>query len=111
MTETPPRGLEWTIAPFGRVLALSLALVSLGVSLYVGYRYTGLVDCLSAQALANQQRTAAIAAATDAERDADLALLRGGLSPENLQREAISAREYTDKVRAAHPAPPVSPCK
>lgn len=111
MTEVPPRGLEWTLAPIGRILALTLATVSLLVSLYVGYRYTGLVDCLSDQALTAQQRTSALAAATDAEREADLALLRGGLDDPTLQQRAVTAREMTDRVRAAHPAPPVKPCR
>lgn len=111
MSDTPPRGLEWTLAPFGRILALSLAIVSLIVSLYVGYRYTGLVDCLRDQTLSAQQRTSALAAATDAEREADLALLKGGLDLIELQRASIAARQNTDKVRAAYPAPPVKPCK
>lgn len=110
MTETPPRGLEWTVAPFGRVLALSLALVSLLISIYVGWRYTGLVDCLSAQDLADQRRTSAIASATDAERAADLALLRNP-EDERLRLADIAARENTDRVRSAYPAPAVESCR
>ena len=105
----PPRGLGWTVAPFGRILSFALAVIALSVSVYVGYRYTALVDCLNAQDVADQRRTAAIARATDVERRADLALIRGPASGE-LRDAAISARENTDSVRREHPAPDVKPC-
>lgn len=111
MTETPPRGLGWTVAPTGRVLALLLAVVSLAVSFYVGWRQVRLVDCLKQQAVADQRRTAAIAGATDIERSADLALIKGGPDVAELRRSAIAARENTDRVRARYPAPPPEPCK
>lgn len=112
-SDAPPRGLGWTIAPFGRLLSFTLAVVALCVSMYVGYRYVGLVDCLRERNADNQKRTAAIAAATDSERRADLALLRS--SPDARERErlralAVAAREHTDDVRAAHPAPETEPC-
>lgn len=114
-SDPPPRGLGWTIAPFGRVLSFILAVVALMVSMYVGWRYIGLVDCLSDRDLADQRRTAAIARATDAERRADLDLIRGGsLAPaerERLRALAVAARENTDRVRAEHPAPVVQSCK
>lgn len=114
-TDPPPRGLGWTIAPIGRLLSFALAVVALVVSMYVGYRYIGLVDCLSDRDLADQRRTSAIARATDAERRADLDLIRGGaLAPperERLRALAVSARENTDRVRAEYPAPAVESCK
>lgn len=91
-------------------VAFVLAVVSLAVSGYVGYRYVGLVDCLSGRDLADQRRTAAIAAATDQERRADLALIRGEGEPAKLRADALAAREHTDEVRRTHPAPPVTAC-
>lgn len=111
MNQVPPRGFGWTIAPFGRVLAISIALVSLLLSIYVGWRQVELTECLKAQADEAQRRTAAIASATDLERQADLALIKGGANPGDLRARAIAARENTDAVRLAHPAPPVKPCK
>lgn len=108
MTETPPRGLEWTIAPFGRVLALSLALVSLGLSIFFGFKQNQLIDCLAAQDLADQRRTSAIASATDAERVADLENLLKATA--ETKQDLIAARRYSDRVRAANPAPDVEPC-
>lgn len=95
------------------VVAFSLAVVSMFVSGYVGYRYVRLVDCLAGQALSDQQRTAAIAAATDDERRADLDLLRGAGTPDvvQLRAAAIAAREHTDQVRREHPAPSVKSCR
>lgn len=111
MTEEPPRGLSWTVAPVGRLLVLSLAMASLLISIYVGYRYTTLVDCLNERDLADQSRTSAIAGATDAEREADLRLLIGEGDPEQLRRDSVAAREATSQVRARYPAPAVQPCR
>lgn len=95
------------------IVALPLAVASLVMSGYISYRHSGLTTCLAELALTDQERTAAIAAATDAERRADLALLRGAGTAEvvNLRIAAIVAREHTDRVRAEHPAPPVKPCR
>ncbi len=108
----PPRGLRWTDAPSGRLIATALAVVSLVVSLYVGYRYVGLIDCLQSRDTADQTRTAAIAAATDAERIAQANLIATAGTPEAAgAREAVlRAYAHTDKVRAANPAPKVVPC-
>lgn len=110
----PPRGLGWTATWPARALATFLAVISLVVSLYVGYRYVALVDCLRAGAVADQRRTAAIADATDAERAADLALLAGptpgGPDGAELRRVDIAARQHTDAVRAANPPSVVVPC-
>lgn len=95
------------------LVAFSLAVISFVVSGYIGYRYVGLVDCLAAQALADQKRTAAIAAATDQERRADLDLLRGAGTADvvQLRTAAIAAREHTDQVRRENPAPAVKSCR
>lgn len=108
-TPAPP-GLRWLAGSFGRVLVALLAVASLVTSMYVGYRYTGLVNCLQERDLADQRRTAAIAAATDRERQADLALIRGQGDNAELRRAALTAREATDRTRAEHPAPAVQPC-
>lgn len=109
-----PRGLGWADTYPARAVAVGLAIVSILVSLYVGYRYVGLVDCLRDRAAADQRRTAAIAAATDTERRADLALIQGpvaaGPSAHELREAAIAARRHTDSVRAANPAPVAVPC-
>lgn len=111
MSEVPPRGLRWTITPYGRALTIMIAVVSLVVSMYVGYRYVGLVDCLRDSSLADKQRTAAISAATDAERAADLALIEGSAADgRQLRENSVAARKNTDRVRAANPAPAVEPC-
>lgn len=95
------------------MVAFFLAVISMVVSGYVGYRYVRLVDCLAAQALADQRRTAAIALATDQERRADLDLLRGAGTPEvvRLRAAAIAAREHTDLVRRENPPPVVTSCR
>ncbi len=86
--------------------ALSLMLVT-----YLYYLRAEQGDCLAEQNLATQRRAAAIAAATDAERKADMMLLLGGPSSESLRAAAVKARVETDKVRAANPAPVFEPCK
>ncbi|HYD28890.1 hypothetical protein [Brevundimonas sp.] len=90
-----------------------LALVSLVVSMYVGYRYVGLIDCLQRQAAADANRTKAIAEVTDRERAADLALIMGPTAERSaaaLREAATEARRETDRVRAANPAPTAVPC-
>lgn len=69
-----------------------------------------LVSCLYGQQVASALRTSALADATDRERAADLALIRGPAS-DQLRERAIAAREHTDRVRAEYPAPPVNPCR
>ena len=95
------------------LVAFVLAVASMLVSGYVGYRYVRLVDCLAGQDLADQKRTAAIALATDQERRADLALLQGAGTAEvvKLRAAAIAAREHTDQVRAENPPPAVKSCR
>lgn len=105
-----PRGFRWADQPVGRAIVTVLAIVSLVLSLYVGYRYVGLIDCLRERAVADGVRTKAISDATDIERRADLALLSSPGRPGNVSRAellaaAIDARQHTDRVRAANPAP------
>ena len=110
----PPRGLRWTDTNTARIGAQFLAVLSLLVSLYCGWRYVGYVDCLRDSSAADQRRTSAIAAATDAERRADLALVQGpresALTAAELRAADIAARQHTDAVRAANPAPPPTAC-
>lgn len=112
--DPPPRGLGWTVSPFGRVVSLTLAVIALGLSVYVNVLRIELAECLADRDLADQKRTAAIAAATDDERLADLALLKGAHENEfkrdELRKLTIKAREHTDRVRLANPAPKVRPC-
>jgi len=89
-------------------IALGMAVISLLMAMFVTYQQYDLVSCLADRDAEVRIRTSAIAAATDAERIADLRLLRDG-TPEARQA-AISARANTDRVRAAHPAPNVEPC-
>lgn len=107
----PPRGLRWADAWPARITVIILAAVCLITTSYLVYRYTSLTRCLSDRDTEDQRRTVAIAVATDAERRADLALIRGGPDPHALRAAAIAAREHTDQVRADHPAPPVRPCQ
>jgi len=103
LPNSPPHGFRWIVGTAGRILGQVLALASLAMSLYFGYRYVGLTTCLQESALADQRRTSVIAAATDVERAADLHLLRvGGASA---REAAIEAREATDRARAQYPAP------
>lgn len=89
-------------------VALALAMLSLIMAMYVTYRQYDLTNCLAKRDAEARTRTSAIAVATDAERIADLHLLRVG-TPE-ARAEAIAARGITDRVRAEHPAPDIEPC-
>lgn len=113
-SQPAPRGFRWADSPIGRTIVMLLAVLSLALSLYVGYRYVHLINCLQDVATADAKRTAAIADATDAERAADLALLMGpqpgGPSAAALRAADVEARKHTDTVRAAYPAPPAVPC-
>jgi hypothetical protein len=111
-----PRGFRWADRPVGRAIVTVLAIVSLLLSLYVGYQYAGLIDCLRDGAVADDIRTKRIADATDVERRADLALLMGvpptvsdpdarRKAADSLRQATIDARQATDRVRAANPAP------
>lgn len=104
----PPRGLRWTDAPAGRAIVTVLALVTLVLTLYLGFRYQRLVDCLRDNAAADARRTAALAVATDAERIADRQLLIGGADPIELRKASLEARRVTDEVRASNPPRSVS---
>lgn len=104
-----PRGFRWADQPIGRAIVTVLAILSLVLSLVVGYQYVGLINCLQARAVADGERTKRIADATDVERRADLALLMGvkpgGPSRAELLAAAVQARQHTDAVRAQNPAP------
>ncbi len=91
--------------------AYALSAIALVMVTYLYWLRAEQGDCLAAQNLATQRRAAAIAAATDAERKADMVLLLGGPGDEQLRAAAVKARVETDKVRAANPAPVFEPCK
>jgi hypothetical protein len=85
-----------------------LAIAALLTSIYVGYRYVDLIGCLAEQGAASARRTASVAAATDAERVAELRMLQ---NPSAETRAAtITAYEVTAKIRAANPAPSAQSC-
>lgn len=110
----PPRGLRWTDAGLTRALTTLLAILGLLLAIYVGYRQQVYINCVADQQRADQQRTAAIARATDDERIADRRLLSGpvpgGPSAEQLKQGSIAARATTDAVRAENPPPPPGAC-
>lgn len=112
--DTPPRWLRWADTSGTRAVATIAALVAMGGSGLLFFRLQDVVDCLAAQQRADAQRTAVIAAATDAERRADAALVAGptpgGPDTAELRRLDIEARDHTDQVRAANPAPAVTSC-
>lgn len=85
-----------------------LAIAALLLSLYVGYRYVALIDCLATQGAAGAKRTQAVAAATDAERIAELRLLQNPTA--ETRAATVTAYEVTAKIRAANPAPPAVSC-
>jgi len=91
-----------------------IAIVALVLSGLLLLRLQRYVDCVAEQQNADARRTAAIASATDAERRADAALVRGpepgGPSGAELRRLDVAARESTDRVRAANPPPPPQDC-
>lgn len=105
--ETPPRWLAWTDKATTRAATTLIAIIALLLSFGLLVRLQALVDCNTDANRADAKRTAAIAAATDGEREADLALIVGarpaGPSAEQLRAAAVAARQYTDRVRAANP--------
>jgi len=106
-TPAPP-GLKWLGGPVGRVIAMSLAIVALGLSIYVGYRYNTLVDCLKGNDATDSTRTKAIAAATDAERVAETAWLQvddddASTTRTAAKQEMLRTRAEVDRVRKANP--------
>lgn len=109
----PPRGLGWTDNPTGRGIVTLLSIFTLLLTLFVGYQYVELVDCLNDHAIAAAVRTKKLSDATDAERTADRLLLAGAPTREDreqLRLNALRARENTDAVRRANPPPPEEPC-
>lgn len=103
--DRPPRGLRWVEQWPSKALVILLAVISLSLSIYVAGQYVTFVDCLRRNDRADQQRTAAIATATDAERKQQ-ALLLAATTPaaaHEAKRAVIRAYAETDRVRAANP--------
>lgn len=101
----PPRGLGWLNSPWTRLAAFLLVLVSIGLTLYVGYRYVALADCLRTNDDADSKRTSVIATATDAERKAQRVLIAARTPTEAAaaRSDALAAYDATDRARAANP--------
>lgn len=112
--DTPPRWLRWANTSGARATTTIIAIFALTLSVMFGVRLQLYVNCVGDQQNADARRTAAIAAATDAERRADAALVAGpvpgGPSAAELRRLDVEARSYTDKVRAENPPPPERAC-
>jgi len=112
--DNPPRWLRWANTSGARATTTVIAMIALLVSGYLFFRLNELVTCIAAQQRADAMRTSLIAAATDAERRADAALVAGpqpgGPDGRELRRLDVAAREHTDAVRAANPPPQVDPC-
>lgn len=110
----PPRWLRWANTSGARATTTVIAIVALLMSGMLLLRLQRYVDCVADQQNADAVRTAAISAATDLERRADAALVRGPLAggpdKEELRRLDVEAREHTDRVRAANPPPPPRQC-
>lgn len=104
----PPRGLRWTATAAARGITTLLALATLAMAIFLGVRQQLYISCVGDQQRADAARTAAISAATDAERAADQRLL----ADPDAERvaAALAARQHTDRVRAEHPAPPPRRC-
>lgn len=114
LPEEPPRWLAWAGTPTMRAITTVVALIAFAVAGVSGYRLQSLGDCLAEQQRADARRTAVIAAATDAERRADAALVAGpqpgGPDGRELRQADVAARQHTDAVRAANPPLPLNPC-
>jgi len=112
--EDPPKWLAWAGTPTARAATTAIALLALIVSGVLGARLIAFTQCVAEQQAADAKRTAVIAAATDAERRADAALVAGprpgGPDGATLRRLDVEARRHTDEVRAANPPLPLDPC-
>ena len=107
----PPRGFRWLDSFVTRLAVFALVLVSIGLTLYVGYRYVALTDCLQRNDAADSRRTSAIATATNGERTAQRILIAADTPAEAAEAryDVLKAYDATDRVRAANP-PNTRPC-
>lgn len=95
----------------GRITTL-FALASLLAAAGIGFRQTAYINCVGDQSHAAGVRTAAIAKATDNEREAQRRLLANAnpSAGPSLRAAVLDAYAATDVVRAAYPPAEPSPC-
>lgn len=110
----PPAWLRWANTAAARSITTITAIVALLLSIVVMSRLQAYVGCVADQQAMNDERTRALAAATDAERVADTALIAGpqpgGPDIAALRAASLAARNVTDQVRRQNPPPPVRRC-
>lgn len=111
--EHPPKWLAWANTSVARAVTTAIAIVGLVAAAVIGAQWQTYTTCVADQQALADERTRAIAVATDAERQADMRKLAGpqeGPEAERLRAEAIAARAVTDRVRASNPPPPARDC-
>lgn len=110
--ENPPAGLRWANTTAARSVTTIMAVIALALSAFLLYRLDDYVDCIADQQSRSDERSRALAAATDVERAADTAALAGVGKPdaERLRQAAVAARAVTDQVRRQNPPPPIRRC-
>jgi|SRR5688572_16245938 len=112
--DNPPRWLGWANTSSARAITTIIAFVALVMSGFLAVRQQAYIECVAEQQARDSERTRAISAATDAEREADRELIAGprpdGPTAEQLRAAAVAARAVTDRVRQQNPAPPMHRC-
>lgn len=94
------------------IYAYALIGVAFCAIVYVNSLRGELAECLAGQQAAAARRTAVLAGVTDAENAAELALISHAWPPPQALRDNVrAAREHTEAVRRANPAPPVKTCR
>ena len=110
----PPQWLTWANTSGARAVTTIIAFVALVLSGFLAVRQQSYINCVAEQQQRDAERTRAISAATDVEREADRALLAGptpgGPDAARLRAAAVAARAITDRVRQQNPAPPMHRC-
>lgn len=110
----PPHWLRWANTSAARATTTFIAIIALVLSAWLLLRQQQYLDCVADAQHASARRTSAISEATDRERAADLALIRGPLpgGPDvaQLRAAALAARQNTDRVRAENPPPSSDRC-
>lgn len=89
------------------------AVLGLILAITVGVRSQAYIGCVGRAQAADAQRTAAIATATDAERQAQRKLIADIGTPGDLdaiRAQTLAAYDHTDAVRRAYPATAPEPC-
>lgn len=111
--DNPPRWLAWANTSGARASTTIVAFIALILSALLGLRQQSYITCVAEQQALDAERTRAIAAATDIERQADAALVAGpspGVTVEQLRAADVAARAFTDRVREQNPPPPMHRC-